>query len=284
MKILILKQNLVGDTLDKGLAKVSELLKSIDFPHEFIIKETTRKFTPIPFVGSSAEVKTGYQIDPKEILDEEKKFDNYDVVALIFDPTKYSPQPTNPTDNGEAIQLPSNWYTTYPEIFAQFFLHELCHERFWATNKKDITHDFYTSAYSQKQPIDYYLYLLKMLKPSSPKYEFFSPKEVEKFKLVPQLWEALDKARKIANTPFIISSGYRTIEENKKAGGKPNSAHLRGLAVDINCDNFNRGAILNGLLNCGTPLFIEDAVKHIHADIDSNIHKIPQMMVEPNDN
>lgn len=301
MKFLILKNNInkeLDETLlDKGLAEVSRLLKTIDFPHTFNIQKTSVNYTSVPYIGANpTEVAGGYQVNPVEVLKQEKVYGDHDVIALFYDPTNIQPKaPVNPTDNGEVIQLPSDWYgednpqNTEKEkinVFAQFFLHELCHERFWATNKKDITHDFYTSAYSQKQPIDYFLYLLKMLKPVSQKkkYKYFSEAEVERFKLVPELWELLDKAREISKTPYVISSGFRTPEQNKKAGGKANSSHLRGLAVDINCDNFNRGAILNGLLNCGTPLFIEDAVKHIHADLDATIHKIPQMMVEPNDN
>ena len=43
----------------------------------------------------------------------------------------------------------------------------------------------------------------------------------------------LEKARKFLNVPFIISSGYRTPEHNKEIGGKPNSQHLLGYAVDF---------------------------------------------------
>ena len=35
--------------------------------------------------------------------------------------------------------------------------------------------------------------------------------------------------------PVIISSGYRSPEVNKLAGGSPNSNHLTGCAVDIRC-------------------------------------------------
>ena len=43
----------------------------------------------------------------------------------------------------------------------------------------------------------------------------------------------LDVARSIAETPFVLTSTFRTPEENAKVGGKPDSAHLDGYAADI---------------------------------------------------
>ena len=45
--------------------------------------------------------------------------------------------------------------------------------------------------------------------------------------------QMLDIAREIADIPFKINSGYRTKEHNKKVGGKSDSSHLVGKAVDI---------------------------------------------------
>lgn len=115
------------------------------------------------------------------------------------------------------------------------------------------------------------------------KYKYFSQKEVDTYKCAPELFKVLDTARGISGVPYPLTSGLRTPEQNTKAGGKSNSAHLRGLAADIACNNFNRKVILTGLFNCGTNLFIEDAVNHIHVDIDNKIHTIPQMMVDPQD-
>jgi uncharacterized protein YcbK (DUF882 family) len=47
----------------------------------------------------------------------------------------------------------------------------------------------------------------------------------------------LDEARGYANIPFIINSGYRTVEHNIKVGGVKNSAHTIGKAADIRCTN-----------------------------------------------
>ena len=48
-----------------------------------------------------------------------------------------------------------------------------------------------------------------------------------------QFVERLDAARESADIPFPIWSGYRTEEHNRVVGGVPESAHRKGLAVDI---------------------------------------------------
>ena len=40
--------------------------------------------------------------------------------------------------------------------------------------------------------------------------------------------------------PLVISSGYRSPEVNKKAGGSPTSNHLTGCAVDIHVSGFEQ--------------------------------------------
>jgi hypothetical protein len=83
-----------------------------------------------------------------------------------------------------------------------------------------------------------------------------------------KLMSMLDNARTIADVPFIITSGLRTVESNKKTGGVPDSAHLKGLAVDLACsDSFNRYKIIYGLFVGGFKR-IGIAKDHIHADID----------------
>ena len=80
-----------------------------------------------------------------------------DNVCLIYDWTKVSPQPSNPVNHGTHIQLPIQFFVTFPEVFAQFFLHELCHDLV-----PDLTHNQgLNTEWQNKQPIDYYLYLLK---------------------------------------------------------------------------------------------------------------------------
>ena len=78
----------------------------------------------------------------------------------------------------------------------------------------------------------------------------------------------LDSARHLADTPFIINSGYRTAEHNKKVGGIKSSSHLKGLAVDIKIINsIQRFKILNALLSVG---FVRVGIgsNFLHVDFD----------------
>jgi len=82
----------------------------------------------------------------------------------------------------------------------------------------------------------------------------------------------LDKARAIADVPFKITSGYRSKETNKRAGGVSTSSHLKGLAADISCkDSSTRQKILNALIQAGfTRIGIADTFIHCDTDKDKN--------------
>jgi len=100
--------------------------------------------------------------------------------------------------------------------------------------------------------------------------EFDSPDKPGSGQLMDSVFlQLLDKARAHAQIPFRISSGYRTKEHNKKVGGVDSSAHLKGLAADIVCNNSSdRFIILNALIFVGFNR-IGIAETFIHADVST---------------
>jgi zinc D-Ala-D-Ala carboxypeptidase len=81
--------------------------------------------------------------------------------------------------------------------------------------------------------------------------------------------QKLDLARSIAKTPFGINSAVRCEAHNGKSGGRKNSAHLTGNAVDIRCTDSNkRYLIIDALIRVGfNRIGIYD--KFIHVDNDN---------------
>jgi len=78
----------------------------------------------------------------------------------------------------------------------------------------------------------------------------------------------LCEARKIADVPFKINSGYRTKAHNNKVGGVTNSAHLKGYAADISTPNGkHQEKILRALRQAGFKRF-GVYTNFIHVDSD----------------
>ena len=93
-------------------------------------------------------------------------------------------------------------------------------------------------------------------------------KEYEIVGLEKHLVEMLDNAREYAQIPFIINSGRRDVKTNEEAGGVYDSAHLKGLAVDIMCKTSDdRFLIVSSLLQAGFKR-IGIGKTFIHCDID----------------
>jgi len=91
------------------------------------------------------------------------------------------PAPTNPfhspiTSNGSTpIQIPENWYVTFPDVFAEFYFHELLHA--WYFIADNLPTDQQIAKVHNPPPnwggygnsMDYYASLLLELKPYWPK-------------------------------------------------------------------------------------------------------------------
>ncbi len=78
----------------------------------------------------------------------------------------------------------------------------------------------------------------------------------------------LDKVREKAGIPFVLNCAYRSREWDIAKGRSGNSAHTKGLAVDIRCgSNANRMKIVRAALQCGiTRIGIGKNYVHIDAD------------------
>ena len=83
--------------------------------------------------------------------------------------------------------------------------------------------------------------------------------------------ELVNKIQKVRDEygPIRISSGCRCKTWNKKEGGKPESSHLKGLALDVVCNNSSDRYRLLKQLTLG---FRRIGVhkSFIHVDIDSD--------------
>lgn len=83
-----------------------------------------------------------------------------------------------------------------------------------------------------------------------------------------EFMDLLDRLREKAEIPLIINCAYRSKEWDISKGRSGNSAHTKGLAVDIRCyDSTNRYRIIKAAIELGiTRIGIGNGFIHIDND------------------
>ena len=63
----------------------------------------------------------------------------------------------------------------------------------------------------------------------------------------------LEAVRSLVNKPISVSSAYRCKALNKAIGGASNSAHVEGLAADINIAGYTPNQLCKAIISSGIP-------------------------------
>lgn len=83
--------------------------------------------------------------------------------------------------------------------------------------------------------------------------------------------DLLDRVREVAGIPLVLNSAYRSTAYELKQGRSGNSAHTRGLAVDIRCNtSANRYRIVWAAISCGINR-IGIGKTYVHLDADPSL-------------
>jgi len=240
-KILVLKDKLLNnDVFEKGLVIVKNSLKSINFPVEITTKEINGFFTGVHFDNSAATnngASKGFMVDPDKIIPYVDK--NVDVTCLMYNWDNVIPRPTNPVQNprklgkSTIVQIPENFYALYPEVMAQYFIHEcLNHSLYFLLNKasEDKTHYQYKDPiYSQKPIMEWQLHLIQELMPFMTKDVLITLKKGNTSEDVKQLQRDL-KALGYFKYPLITGYFGTVTESAIKAFQKATGLYVDGIA------------------------------------------------------
>lgn len=95
-------------------------------------------------------------------------------------------------------------------------------------------------------------------------------KEDEIIGLHPPLVDMLDAARELCGFALVITSGYRDPAKNAEVGGVPDSAHTKGLAVDLSApkDSVLKEKMAWALGRVGFRRVFRYQ-NHVHVDVDA---------------
>lgn len=86
--------------------------------------------------------------------------------------------------------------------------------------------------------------------------------------------EILETVRKEYGKPMQLNSAFRCFAHNANVGGRPNSSHCRGLAVDIACEGSRqRSELIRHLLKHITRIGVGNGFLHADHDLakDNNV-------------
>jgi uncharacterized protein YcbK (DUF882 family) len=116
-----------------------------------------------------------------------------------------------------------------------------------------------------------------------PKLTYFTDDEVEGLR--DEFCAKLDLARKAAEVPFVITSGFRTPQANQSiVGSVSDSAHCAGLAVDLLVTEDTAlfkivmGALSSGIHRIGIYFGEGNQPKPTHVHLDDDTTKPPEVI------
>lgn len=302
-KILILRNNLSFNIVD-DCVKITEYFKTrVPFPVTFEFKDvsipiTVEKYSTFNgFDNMTGKPKVINLFGPDTAMLTKMRphfSPNYAVTVLAWDKSKINVdgQGTSYTktfDGNEIVCLATDQDFDRADFTFKSLVHEIMHTFCFKLAKQGIggTDEMDTTIVGGV-PIRYYKNdfpespdgnFAKTLKNISPYfdrlvpkkgYKYFSQKEVDTFKLKPELWSLLDTLRGNYGFPIVIASGLRDKDHNKNVGGVEDSSHLLGLAVDINVpDSARRFKLVTEALKLGFRR-IGVGKTFVHLDIDKS--------------
>lgn len=216
----------------------------------------------------------------------------YDVIMFAFNGAEFIP-PAIPTSNCLVINgKPFINLQSHPNDPINLDWTTICHEIMhaltrlaWIAGYSTIRDnmDTYRENINPDSPTGNFAEQWGYLKPflNMSNYKYFKDSEV--VGLQPELVYKLDTARGYANTPFVITSGLRSVAQNSSVGGAKDSTHLMGQAADIACTDQTRWTIIMGAIKAGFNR-IEACPTHVHLDIANNMtHPAPWFGVATTD-
>jgi len=161
MKIYYTTQGISKTLLLEGIEQIKKHQSKVNLNFEFIDLGETNKHFPIKYLNTNQRVLESSAIF-KDGQSKGYVFGQTNILMHVYDWNKYNPTPTNPATDGLVIQMPEQFWNVYPDIFCEFWYHELCHFYFMKTGEADITHN-YNPDFARLPRIDWYLHLLKDL-------------------------------------------------------------------------------------------------------------------------